>query len=271
MYGYIYKTTNQINGKIYIGQHKAVEFNPNYKGSGKLLCRAIKQYGKQNFIVQLIEECTDSDQMDTLERFYIKQCNSTDPNIGYNISYGGQLRFFTGQTHTEESKNKMSQKARARTEHKPTTLGRKYINKDGKNLCINVCQLDYYLQQGYVLGKIYVKRAAWNRGLTKEIDERVDKNQEKRRARLATGEPIGCCGLSGDNNKRRLARRAYFDTLDPKEVYTYWYENGKAATQKYYGAYGASYEYLCSICNIVESEEHKHYIRSKSKKLNQSK
>lgn len=45
--GIIYLTVNQINGKVYVGQ---TSINKNgYIGSGKLLKRAIKKYGKDNF------------------------------------------------------------------------------------------------------------------------------------------------------------------------------------------------------------------------------
>ena len=54
MYGYIYITVNLINGKKYIGQHKGI-FDSNYLGSGKLIRRAIKKYGKDNFIVSILE------------------------------------------------------------------------------------------------------------------------------------------------------------------------------------------------------------------------
>lgn len=43
MYGYIYKTTNLINGKIYIGQHKSEEYDSSYYGSGKKILRALKK------------------------------------------------------------------------------------------------------------------------------------------------------------------------------------------------------------------------------------
>lgn len=45
MYGYIYQTTNLINNKIYIGQHHSDVFDESYKGSRKLILRAIKKYG----------------------------------------------------------------------------------------------------------------------------------------------------------------------------------------------------------------------------------
>ena len=43
MYGYIYKTTNLVNGKIYIGQHKSNTFDTNYYGSGTILNKAIQK------------------------------------------------------------------------------------------------------------------------------------------------------------------------------------------------------------------------------------
>lgn len=48
-FGYIYKITNELNGKIYIGQHKACHFEDRYWGSGKLIKYAIKKYGVENF------------------------------------------------------------------------------------------------------------------------------------------------------------------------------------------------------------------------------
>lgn len=47
-YGYIYKTLNLLNNKIYIGQKKG-KFNSNYFGSGLLIRRSIKLKGINNF------------------------------------------------------------------------------------------------------------------------------------------------------------------------------------------------------------------------------
>ena len=50
----IYKTTNLINDKTYIGQHKCNDVNDNYIGSGILLRRAVEKYGKDNFKKEII-------------------------------------------------------------------------------------------------------------------------------------------------------------------------------------------------------------------------
>ena len=92
-YMYIYKTTNLINGKIYIGlSTRLVEKSTFYYGSGWYLKNAIKSYGKTNFKKEILEDCIDDEKL-LCEReiYWISYYNSTDPNIGYNVRKGGEL------------------------------------------------------------------------------------------------------------------------------------------------------------------------------------
>jgi group I intron endonuclease len=82
----IYKTTNLINGKIYIGQ--SIYNKDTYLGSGKKLKEAIKKYGKNNFKKEILEFC-DLKDIVKQEIYWIKKLNSRDVNIGYNIAKGG--------------------------------------------------------------------------------------------------------------------------------------------------------------------------------------
>ena len=96
MRGFIYKITNTINGKSYIGQtiqnvkerfyqHCATKCSKAV--SNMAIHRAIKKYGKSNFTVEVIEEI-DSANLNDRERYWIKCYNSY--NNGYNSTKGGQ-------------------------------------------------------------------------------------------------------------------------------------------------------------------------------------
>ena len=96
MRGFIYKITNTINSKSYIGQtiqnvkerfyqHCATKCSKVV--SNMAIHRAIKKYGKSNFTVEVIEEI-DSTNLNDRERYWIKYYNSY--NNGYNSTKGGQ-------------------------------------------------------------------------------------------------------------------------------------------------------------------------------------
>lgn len=118
MYGYIYKTTNLITNKIYVGQkHSNVFLGERYLGSGKKLKDSIAHYGKENFKAELIEEIDSELLMDEREIYWINFYNATNKNIGYNISEGGNVNRtfiggnnpFYGKHHSEETRKKMSE------------------------------------------------------------------------------------------------------------------------------------------------------------------
>jgi len=102
----IYKTTNLINAKFYIGKDE--KNNPLYLGSGIILNRAIKKYGKNNFKKEILEICTDSTHLCEREIFWIKELNSIVPN-GYNITNGGTGGdTFSNSPNKEKTRRKLS-------------------------------------------------------------------------------------------------------------------------------------------------------------------
>ena len=84
----IYKTTNLINNKIYIGQDS--HNDPKYLGSGLLLNRAVKKYGRENFKKEILEECQTKKELNEREKYWIKKLNSMNKEVGYNITKGGE-------------------------------------------------------------------------------------------------------------------------------------------------------------------------------------
>lgn len=97
MYGYIYETTNKINGKKYIGKHKCDKFDSNYLGSGIRFKRAVNKYGKENFEVKIIEKInTNQEELDLREMYWIGYFNAVKSKEYYNISAGGKEEGWAG-------------------------------------------------------------------------------------------------------------------------------------------------------------------------------
>lgn len=96
---YIYKITNIINEKVYIGQTTrdlnkrfiAHKNSPNFKHTENFpLARAIKKYGWENFTTELIDTADCLDELNQKELFYIKKFNSlVEGGWGYNLKGGG--------------------------------------------------------------------------------------------------------------------------------------------------------------------------------------
>ena len=84
----IYKTTNRINGKIYIGYD--TKEDSNYLGSGVCYKRAEKKYGKENFRKAIIDSDEDFKALCLKETFWIDFYDARNPKVGYNISEGGK-------------------------------------------------------------------------------------------------------------------------------------------------------------------------------------
>ena len=101
----IYKTTNLINGKIYVG--KDSHNNSNYFGSGKYIWNAIKKYGKENFKKEIICECNSKEELNKKEIFWIKELNSKDFKIGYNLTDGGDGGSGLHHLVSEETREKL--------------------------------------------------------------------------------------------------------------------------------------------------------------------
>ena len=102
---YIYKITNLINGKIYIGkttytikcrwqQHvSASKTNPDKQDYNYLLHKAIRKYGENNFSVETLEEVPEGQNLSSREIYWIdfyKSCVLEEENNGYNMTYGGE-------------------------------------------------------------------------------------------------------------------------------------------------------------------------------------
>lgn len=83
----IYKITNLLNGKSYIGQSVHIErrwIEHCLPSKSSIISKAIQQYGKNNFKFEVLEECSKN-QLNQRENFWIQYYNTLTPN-GYNIA-----------------------------------------------------------------------------------------------------------------------------------------------------------------------------------------
>ncbi len=85
----VYKITNLVNQKIYIGVHKTNDVDDGYMGSGKLIKRAIKKYGVDNFKKENLAIFDNSQEMFQMELEIVNNLYLQKTNV-YNLKQGGQ-------------------------------------------------------------------------------------------------------------------------------------------------------------------------------------
>ena len=142
----VYKITNTLNGKVYIGQ--TVDYRKRKVGHfsylrrnahrNRYLQKSFNKYGESSFKMEIIKECA-VDELDKLEIYYMRKYNSIDKTLGYNMVIGGN----TNKSFPDYIRQKMSrsQKGRIISEehrkrigkwHKGKTISPKDIEKANK-------------------------------------------------------------------------------------------------------------------------------------------
>ena len=128
----IYKTTNTVNGKIYIGKNATND--PEYLGSGDYLRRAIKKYGRDKFVKEILETCPDEKTLDERERYWIAVYDSTDERIGYNLTDGGSGGDTTKYYTPEEKADYLKRRSEAAVKWFRSEEGRKACAENTKKI-----------------------------------------------------------------------------------------------------------------------------------------
>ena len=189
----IYLITNLVNGKQYVGQTiRTIEDrwgNHLCKNSGcTAMRRAIEKYGKESFEIHEIDSAKTQSELDSKERFWIRELNTLSPN-GYNLTSGGDHVTFTDETkdklraanigrkHSKETRSRLSSILRtqwARGERKGHPISDK-----------NKCLLANYVRE----------HGSWNKGLPKELNPLTGKPKSqttKDKISKSLSKPILC-------------------------------------------------------------------------------
>lgn len=254
VYRFIYLTKNKINNKIYIGQKTTSDenYSPDYLGSGLILLKAIKKYGKKNFTRKILKFCRTKKLLDKWETYYIRkiypQC--TDRKYGYNISsssFGGDvftnnpnkeeirekiLKAVKGRKHTEKTKKKISRVQKGNTAVK----GYKHFNNGIISIMSKECP------KGFKEGRLYKTSKKTLNKMHKRIKElfkdskyrkkfgRIVKKSKKQKNTWVKGRKwynnglISVMEYTKPKGKEWVKGRLTFEKPSMKN--SHWYNNG---------------------------------------------
>lgn len=110
-FGIIYRATNRVNGKVYVGQttdtlrrrivtHKSGAKRTNLSNH---FHNAIRKYGLEQFIWEIIDNARSMEELNNKEIYWISHYRATEPEIGYNSQPGGKNR-----SHNKATREKLS-------------------------------------------------------------------------------------------------------------------------------------------------------------------
>jgi len=185
-----YLTTNKINGKKYIGSHSG-SVGDNYLGSGNLIKKAIKKYGKENFVRDVLNAVTTREEAFKNEKFLIEMYKTSVLDGGYNLSLTGgfwiegecipwnkgKIGCFSKETLKKMSESHIGQKSWSKGLTKDTSKGLMKISKSLEG------------------------RACWSKGLTKETSKGLAIISEKMMNRVISKETRKRMGESETGEK----------------------------------------------------------------------
>jgi len=167
---YVYKITNKLNNKIYIGCHQTKKLDDGYMGSGKYINRAYEKYGVENFSKEILNFYPDSESIFNAEAMIVsKEFIQEDSN--YNLATGGRGGYKGEDCYKSSSRS-----------HKIRQMSvNKVLAKDNNGNIIKVKNTDLRLQTkelvGATKGKAVVKDADGNNFVVDVDDPRIESGE----------------------------------------------------------------------------------------------
>ena len=197
----IYKVTNTINGKIYIGQTwNTLEYRINQhfreaKDNNRThvyFHNAIRKYGEENFSIEIIDHAETQEELDEKERYWITYYDSNNKSKGYNLDSGGK----SGGKKSESTKRKIGETTLQKWENPATAekmregllKGIETMKKNAKKyiyIC-PICGKMLFLQKYQLKIRKYCspqcagKSNMWEKGVKESAIKNHERNVERK-------------------------------------------------------------------------------------------
>lgn len=189
----IYKCTNLVNGKVYIGKtvkglktriktHKADWKNSIKKGdNGKPLYNAFSKYGFENFLWETIDTAQTEEELNQKEIYWINQCEALVDQKGYNVNPGGEGGDnFSRHPDKENIRRKLKQR-----KHPPITEEHKKKLKEGRKRFVQSNRYQVSLEKQKISLKKYYETHISSMKGTKRSQEEKDKISQTLKGRFS--------------------------------------------------------------------------------------
>lgn len=152
LFGYVYKITNKLDGRMYIGQHRSSKIDYHYLGSCPELCEDVRKHGFPNFEIEVLQWCGSRDELNTVEHDIIEALDCVNSKDYYNTHSGGGV-----YDRSETTISRMQEAFKLRDQSYFDQLsdnmkGRIGVHKDTIVKFIWPDELEKYKEHGFVEG-----------------------------------------------------------------------------------------------------------------------
>lgn len=239
-YNYVYLTTNIINGKQYVGDHSTDDIDSpkskNYLGSGVLIKKKIKQYGKTNFKKEILEFFSDKEKAHNSQEKYIIKHNTLVPH-GYNISPKGGTHYNGNQNNQTIEKIRKSSLGKKRSQEtiEKIRLSKLNITQETRDK-IGFASRNRSSEANYRCGSTNRGKETWMKG-KKHLKKSIESNRIKH---------IGKEKSEKTKEKNRIASSGSNNPMYGKNFYSIWLEK--------YGKEIADTKYLSWKNNLIKTK-----------------
>lgn len=187
--GYIYKITNTINGKAYIGisvyepEKRRIKDHLSGRGS-RLIANAVKKYGKDAFAYEILEEKVFDEFLPDLEVAYIANYNTIAPN-GYNLTSGGDKH----KKLSDETRLKLSELNKGKKHSAEHRRKNSESHKGEKNHFFGKTHSEEARQKVSMANKSRVHSEEFCRNISKRLTGRIVSKETRRKVSKALMHP----------------------------------------------------------------------------------